>query len=585
MQLRDYQQDVIRTIYQHFRDGKRRCLTFAPTGAGKSVLIAKIVADALLKKRRVLILVHRKKLASQLAETIEKLCNHKPSVIAPGYQADYNNPIQIAMAQTLSRRELPPDINILIADEAHVTTYFAIWHKCLDTYCGKIWALSKAFAIAFTATPWRMSSKEGFCHLFDCVASAPSPRELIKMGFLTNPRLFAYSVLDTSKLDTAVDGDYTVASLSRVCNEEYNRDVALKLSELCPERKTIVFCVTIAQAKSLNLIFIEEGVASEVVTGSTPEAEREKIFQRFKEGITRRLINVGTLCEGYDEASIEAVAIARPTRSPALLTQMVGRGLRISEGKEDVFIIDFGNCFDWLASTKVKGEKVVDPIDLSHVPLCPTYRPQPKTDAKACLNCGESIPTFARICPYCEARIPLKQKTVPNLIEFPDLEEIFTPIARKQYQFIRTEIKKCFEKGENPQKIYNKFHRKFGILPPKDYFLGAIFKLQSNEVNESMYYFFLSQFGMNSALKDMFADLEFGVIGRNYKLPNNANYIRESKKYEEEAVSITFHASSYLGVGIEATEREVRDAYFKKMSRHPDPIALNYAYDYCVKKR
>ena len=229
LKLRPYQQDIRKQVYTSFQEGKRRCLVFAPTGAGKSVLIAQIVTDALSRSRRVLIVVHRKKLASQLAETISKLCDHQPSIIAPRHKANYDNPVQIAMAQTLAKRKLPPDIDILMADEAHVTTFFDIWHKCLDAYCGKIWAFSKAFVIGFTATPWRMSNKQGFCHLFDCTASAPSPRKLIEMGYLTPPRLFTYSVLDTTSLEMGDEGDFTVSSLSRACNDEYNLDVVLSL--------------------------------------------------------------------------------------------------------------------------------------------------------------------------------------------------------------------------------------------------------------------------------------------------------------------------------------------------------------------
>ncbi|MGL6343610.1 MAG: DEAD/DEAH box helicase, partial [Waterburya sp.] len=153
MKLRDYQQQLIRDIYSHFRAGKRRCLVFAPTGSGKSLIICKIVADALTKNKRILIVVHRKKLANQLAESIQRFCNTQPSLITQDGKADYSQPVQIAMAQTLSRRKLPEDINILIGDEIHQTGYFNVWKKCLDKYCGSIWALSKAFVVGLTATP------------------------------------------------------------------------------------------------------------------------------------------------------------------------------------------------------------------------------------------------------------------------------------------------------------------------------------------------------------------------------------------------------------------------------------------------
>ena len=566
MQLRDYQQQVIKDLYNYFRMGKRRALVFAPTGAGKSIMIARVVKDALSRGKRVLIIAHRKKLVSQLAEAISRFCSHVCALIAPGKKSDYSNQVQVAMAQTLQRRELPESIDILISDETHITSYFEVWRKCLDAYCGKIWALSKAFVIGFTATPWRTSHKQGYCHLFDCVVKAPSTRELVRKGYLTNPRLYGYKpLIDTNSLTVDGSGDYTISSLSRACGDEYNSDVIDKWESVCSDKKTIVFCASVKQARTMRKLLYERGYKSALVIGSDSNKWREQVFTQFKQDVIQLLVSVSTLTEGYDETSIECVLIARPTRSAALITQMVGRGMRLHEGKKEVFIIDCGECFDWIVGSKLKGFKVEDPIDLNFVPLCPTAKPGIKIKEKDCIHCNKPIPIFARVCPHCENEIPLKQKAPPNIIEFPEIEEIFTKQGRKQYNWLRKEMAQCFQTIKDPSGIFNKFHRKFGYLPPYDWFLGSIFNCENQELNIGVYRHYLTVFKLTPDIIDFMIDLEFGKHDRSYKLPGGVPYQR-TIEYQ------SFNPAEYL-------KGDRKCAYNNKLS-YSTRFATNYAYNY-----
>ncbi|MGK7892342.1 MAG: DEAD/DEAH box helicase [Xenococcus sp. (in: cyanobacteria)] len=573
LKLRDYQEQVRQGIYNLIRQGKKRILVMSPTGSGKSVVIAKLVQDALTKNKRILILVHRKKLIGQLQETITSLSGHSPALIAPRHKPDYENPVQIAMAQTLQKRELPPYINILIGDEAHITSYLAIWRKCLDKYCGSIWALSKAYVIGFTATPWRMQNKEGFCHLYERVVKAPSPRQLIKMGYLVNPRLFTYDVLDTAQLETDANGEYTLKSLQKTCTTEYNSDVISKWEDTCKQAKTVVFCVSVKQAEDLTQQYRDRGYTAEVVVGKTSEKQATEIFGRFREGTTQILVSVGKLTEGFDETSIESVVIARPTRSPALLIQMIGRGLRLHPGKTEVFIIDCGGCIEWLTTSKIKGFEVEDPIDLSIVPLCPLSRKKPWNETKVCPKCDYKLPSWSKLCSNCEHEFKGKLKVIPQVVEFPGLVEFFTPENRKQFNFIRSEIVKRFDTGVNPNDIFNKFYRKFSILPPYDYFLGAIFNLESPELTIEVYRYHLQQrIGLDKAETEFFIDLEFGQEGRVYRT--------SAYSYTKPKQTIgLFDPWHYLGVPPQASLAEIKQGYNQKIQNDCNKFALNYSFD------
>ncbi|MGV2830595.1 DEAD/DEAH box helicase [Myxosarcina sp. GI1(2024)] len=577
MKLRDYQTQLIKDIYTQFKSGAKRVLASCPTGGGKSLCLAHIVKDAIARKRRVLIIVHRKKLVSQLKGTIQAYTGHKSAVIAPKYKPDYDNLVQIAMAQTLDRRELPKDIRVICVDECHIVSHFDVVKRCLDEYSPNgIWALSEAYLIGFTATPWRTNKKEGFCTMFERSVKAPSPRWMIQNGYLTNPRLFSYQCLDTTQLEVDGSGDYTVSSLSRVCNDEYNEDVVTKWQDLCLEKKTIVFCASVKQAKSLNAIFGDRGFKSELITGSTSDKVREEIFARFKTGETQILTTVSTCTEGFDETSIEAVVIARPTRSPALLIQMIGRGIRLHPGKNEVFIIDCGECIDWLQSTKICGKEVDDPIDLSHFSLCPSYKPKAKVEEKKCEACGEMIPIFAKICPSCGFDIPPKKKEKPNLVEFPELEEIFTKQGKNQFKFLRFEIVNLFENKSNLMSIFTDFHGKFGFLPPHDWFLGALFNFKEPELSERAYRLALKENNkVDNDCIDFLVDLEFGKLGRKYKLPGGEPYTRSAISQE------VFDSYSYLGVK-ERNEKSIKAAYRAKVTQTKNSRLVNLTLKLCL---
>jgi DNA repair protein RadD len=116
-------------------------------------------------------------------------------------------------------------------------------------------------------------------------------------------------------------------------------DIVKTWNELGQDRPTLAFCVNRAHGKHVNRCFVEAGVASEYMDGLTPATVREEIFQRYRAGITRIICSIGVLTAGIDE-DVRCIIMARPTKSPILWVQMIGRGLRRAEGKADLRILD-----------------------------------------------------------------------------------------------------------------------------------------------------------------------------------------------------------------------------------------------------
>lgn len=460
LKLRDYQLKAIAAIYQRYKAGCKSVLFVGATGCGKTAIASQIMADAVSKGCRVLFLCHRGKLIRQTQATLERFFDIEAGIIWASRSTDYSLPIQIGTVQTLQNRELPHNIGLVIFDEAHTTAHFESAQKILNHYSGGILALSKCKFLGLTATPWRTKSKEGFCHLFDGLVHNFDPCDLVKQGFLSRPRIFGYGgLIDFSQLDRDNKGDYTIASMQAQCDSAYNEKVTEKFMELCPTRKAIAFCSGKEQAWNLANQFNKLGINSETVVGEISDSEREAIYHRLKTGETQLVSSVGVLCEGFDETSIDCVIVARPTRSKALLIQMAGRGLRLHPGKEDCFVLDFGECFQQLK---------IHLSDRLPVSLCPNPK-QPFEMTKQCPSCGAMIPVFARICPECGFEFEGDKPEEPEG-DPPIFGELLSGEQQEQCRYLVKERKTSFTKERNPAKVGWLFYQRYNFFPPKEWY-------------------------------------------------------------------------------------------------------------------
>lgn len=341
--LRPYQQEALQSVKDNFQKGIFKQLIVLPTGSGKTVIfshIPQVIEDSL----PMLVLAHRSELLSQATEKI-LWSNPQFDIQTEKAEevADLTGDVIVASVQTLGRSDskrilkFPKDyFKSIIVDEAH--------HASAESYRRILDYFNPKFLLGVTATPQRSDSIR-LTDVFQEITYYKNIQDLIKEGYLS--RIIGYRVktnTDISEVETS-HGDYTLSQLEdKIDNTERNTLVVKSYLQFASNKKAVVFASGVNHAKHLAASFAQNKIPVRVVVGDTPDEERKQILLDFKNDDIKVIVNVGVLTEGFDEPSIDAIIIARPTRSTLLYTQIVGRGTRIFEGKEHCIIIDIADA-------------------------------------------------------------------------------------------------------------------------------------------------------------------------------------------------------------------------------------------------
>ena len=337
-QLRDYQIDARDAVLSCFARGERGVVVL-PTGTGKSTVIAAVVDAAVAVDQRVLLLAHRRELLDQMIGAVHSV---NPALVdATGFvQAERNDPdatIVAASFQTVqndARRAALGRRDVVLVDEVH--------HSAADTYAGVLDALREhngaRFFAGFTATLSRADG--GLSDLWDTVAYERSLKWALDAGHLVAPvgKTVVVPGLDLTKVKVE-RGDYQTKALSTAMIASADTTVQA-IQTHAAGRRMLVFGASVEHCDVLTDRLTAAGIAAATVVGSTPTDQRQASFAAFLNGDIDALVTVQVLTEGTDLPACDAVVIARPTRSPVLYTQIVGRALRPAAGKADALVLD-----------------------------------------------------------------------------------------------------------------------------------------------------------------------------------------------------------------------------------------------------
>ena len=385
--LRPHQIRAMAMLRQSLGSGKRRPMLQAPTGFGKTILAAAIVDGALSKGNRVTFVVPALSLIDQTVQSFWREGIRDVGVIQANHElTNPDRAVQVASVQTLQRRALP-DTDVVVIDEAHR------WFKLFEKWMSDPFFERTPF-IGLSATPWT----KGLGKYFDDLLIAATTADLIQAGYLSKFRVFGPSSPDLSGVRT-VAGDYHEGDLGEAMDKpQLTADVVSTWCSLGQQRPTLVFAVNRAHASHLRNEFERVGVRAGYVDAFTDAEEREQIRKQFRNGDLQVVCNVGCLTTGVDW-DVRCIVLARPTKSEMLFVQMIGRGLRTAEGKQDCLILDHSDTHQRLGFV----------TDINHASLNTgkqketkgQKREQPMPLPKVCPSCSFLKPAKVHACPSC----------------------------------------------------------------------------------------------------------------------------------------------------------------------------------------
>lgn len=326
-------------------------LAVLPTGCGKTVIFSEACrlwpewAVALKLQPRVLVLAHREELVRQAAEKIQAVTGVAPAIemasdrVAEDVLPDMRSSVVVASVQTLARpgrraKFQPGAFGLVVVDEAH--------HAIADSYTGifrhfgcTVEGPNKLLGV--TATPSR-ADELAMGQVFESVAYEYGINDAIGDGWLVPVRQQAIRVkgLDFSAVRTLA-GDLNEKDLEEILvREEPLHAVAAPLIEIARDKLTLVFAAGVHHATMLAQVLNRyKKDSAQALSGATEKEERRKWVERFKAGDLQFLCNCGLFLEGFDAPATAVVVMARPTKSLALYTQVLGRGTRPLPGVVD----------------------------------------------------------------------------------------------------------------------------------------------------------------------------------------------------------------------------------------------------------
>lgn len=341
--LRDYQSEAVEKFTSSLRETGRGQVVLA-TGLGKTVVLAESLAqlfrDEAVRGGQALVLAGTRELVDQLQRAFwDQIPKWIPTHRLIGGEAPaYWTGITFATVQSaILRLDELPDFGLVLIDEAH--------HVGSDSFRQVTNRMADAMIGGVTATPWR-----GDGYDIDNLLGQPVIKigiaEGLRRGFLCEAdyRLLADNI-DWEFVRTQSRNSYSISQLNRLLllptrDEEAARAIR-ETFDYEQRRSVIVFCSSVAHAKSFAATLRLFGFRSEPITGDMTPRDRDRTMAAFRKGTldivtTRDLFN-----EGVDVPDVDMIAFMRVTHSRRVFVQQLGRGLRVSPRKKKVVILDF----------------------------------------------------------------------------------------------------------------------------------------------------------------------------------------------------------------------------------------------------
>jgi DNA repair protein RadD len=405
---REYQTKCVNALYLDTIN-KYNPLIAVPTGAGKTVILSRFIIRYLDRypHNKVLILSHTKNILQQDFDTLEDfLPDHFIGLYSSGLGIKNIEQITVAGIQSVYRKKtskLFKDFDLCIIDEAHT-----ISTKKKSMY-QQFFSRSDYQIAGLTATPFRTrygyiyeGEKAIFNKLSYDLTSRNKFNELIENKYLCKPCPLPPELQLNTENVKVTAGDYNLKDLDfKINREEITKEAIKSLIIYGKHYKSwLIFAINIEHAHNINMELRKNGINSQEYHSNN---DNDKIIEEFKSGKIQAIINVGKLTTGFDAPNIDLICLLRPTMSPVLHVQMIGRGLRTFPGKTYCLVLDYAG------NTARLG-----PINAMDIQRKRRGKNKGKAITKSCPLCGCLYHPTVKKCSLCGHEFVFKEKIKPK---------------------------------------------------------------------------------------------------------------------------------------------------------------------------
>lgn len=368
MDLRPYQEEAVMAMLRCKDNG----VVVLPTGAGKTLVIREYIRRS---ERSVLLISHVKEILAQNLECVAgAVAAHDMGMYSAGLKVQLIKKITVAGIQSIYKKaDLFKRFDVVLIDECHMINDQGMYREFLDDMGVPYMGL--------TATPYRL--KQGYIYendkLFNSLIYEAGVKELTNDGYLCEIVMEgSVDEMDTDKI-SLTGGDFNLKEMSLRFDRKGMTDTIIASLAKYKEhyKHWLIFCIDIEHSEHVAAALWEAGITAAAVHS---KMERDESIELFKAGEIQALANVNILTTGFDYPEIDMIVMLRPTKSPTLHVQAIGRGLRQAEGKEHCLVKDFAG-------------------NTGRLGFIDNLAPIGDAEKKAK---GTGINPFSKICPECE---------------------------------------------------------------------------------------------------------------------------------------------------------------------------------------
>lgn len=361
----------VNNISTMIQQGKKRFLLVSATGTGKTYASAFAMKE--LQAKHVLFLGHREQILKQSIQSYQRVFgNTKSFGLLSGTSKQYDVDYLFATVQTISKPEVlnqfhPAYFDVIVFDECH--------HAGAETYQRILNYFQPSYALGMTATPDTITGYDIYAMFDHNIAYEVRLQDALEQGLLCPFHYYGISeiTINGQQLDDFTSFN-TLVSDNRVnhiiCNAEYYGYSGNRV-------KGLIFCSRKEEAYELSKKFNQRQYRTTVLTGADSQSVREQMITRLCDDTTEEterldyIFTVDIFNEGVDLPEVNQIILLRPTQSPVVFTQQLGRGLRKFENKEYVVVLDFiGNYTNnYMIPIALSGDTSCNKDNLRHYVL------------------------------------------------------------------------------------------------------------------------------------------------------------------------------------------------------------------------